>query len=169
MVGMSTHPNAPVVSVASTAWQSQQTKGFAFQLLLVAAAAVLAPGCHAGRLHTHGDRQSSLDQPRRPFVRALPDVQEYVRLLETGESVTMRSGLVTLQPGEDCSWHSTESHEELVICLEGEGHIESGDMGRRRLTAGDYAYNPPHTRHNVFNTGTQPMRYVYVVAAVPEK
>ena len=29
-----------------------------------------------------------------------------------------------------------------------------------------YAYNPPHTRHNVFNTWTEPMRYIYVVAPV---
>ena len=114
-----------------------------------------------------GTGQPSTSEHRRPFVRSLPPAQEYVHLLDASESVTMRSGLVTLQPGENCGWHSTENYEELVICLEGEGHIESGDTGRRRLVAGQYAYNPPHTRHNVFNTGAQPMRYIYVVAAVP--
>ena len=81
---------------------------------------------------------SGMDQPgtsegSRPFVRSVPEAQEHVPLLGASESVTMRSGVVTLQPGESCGWHSTENHEEMVICLEGEGHIESGDMGRRRL------------------------------------
>ncbi len=115
---------------------------------------------------------STMDQPRssersRPFVRSLPEAQEHAPLLDASESVAMRSGLGTLQPGEDCGWHSTENHEEMVICLAGEGHIESEGTGRQRLAAGQYAYNPPHTRHNVFNTGSQPMRYIYIVAAVP--
>ncbi len=163
---MFTHPNIGLVNVASAARRSFPTRAFAFQGLLFGVALLMA-GCHAGHFHTHGDDRSDLSKPRKPFVRPLPDVQEYVRLLEDGESVAVRSGLLALQRGEDCGWHSTENHEELVICLAGEGQIESAGMGRRRLAAGQYAYNPPHTRHNVFNTGSQPMRYIYVVAAIP--
>lgn len=163
---MSTHPGTRVVSMASSTRRFIQAGTLAFQGLFLAMA-VLFTGCQAGHIHTHGDERASQGKPLQPFVRPLPDVQEYVRLLEYGETVTMHSGLVTLQPGENCGWHSTEGFEELLICLAGEGHIESGDTGRRSLAAGHYAYNPPHTRHNVFNTSAQPMRYIYVVAAVP--
>jgi len=102
--------------------------------------------------------------PYKPLVKALPETHEYARLLRPPESVTMRSGLVTLKPGENCGEHSTEGFEEMVICLEGAGQIETEGVGRRPLAAGQFAYNPPYTRHNVHNTGDQPMRYIYVVA-----
>jgi len=99
-----------------------------------------------------------------PFVRALPRAEQYTRLLAPPDSVAMRSGLMVLPPGKDCGWHSTQNYEELVICLEGAGEIETEGAGRRPLAAGHYAYNPPRTRHCVFNTGDQPLRYIYVVA-----
>jgi len=99
-----------------------------------------------------------------PFIRTLPQTHESVRLLGRPESVTLRSGLVMLRPGEDCGWHSTDNFEELIICLEGAGEVETERLGRRPLAAGQYAYNPPQSRHCVFNTGSADMRYVYVVA-----
>lgn len=101
---------------------------------------------------------------RTAFVRPLPDTTEYVRLLSKEEGVRMRSGLVTLEPGKDCGWHSTDNYEELIICLAGAGEIETEGIGRRPIAAGQYAYNPPETKHNVFNTGTAALRYIYVVA-----
>ena len=116
----------------------------------------------------HGEHMSG-DTRYEPFVRALPDTHEYAPLLEKGQSAGMRSGLVTLEPGEDCGWHSTENYEELILCLAGAGEVETEGTGRRPIAAYQYAYNPPRTRHNVFNTGTEPLRYVYVVApAAPE-
>jgi quercetin dioxygenase-like cupin family protein len=103
---------------------------------------------------------------RTGFVRALPDSNEYVRLLSKDDTVGLRSGLQTLQPGQDCGWHTTENYEEMIICLAGAGELAAEDGTRRPLAAGHYAYNPPQTRHNVFNTGTEPLRYIYVVAPV---
>jgi quercetin dioxygenase-like cupin family protein len=87
-------------------------------------------------------------------------------LLSKEDTVGMRSGLMTLAPGQDCGWHSTENYEEMIICLAGSGELASEDGTRRRLAAAQYGYNPPQTRHNVFNTGSEPMRYIYVVAPV---
>jgi quercetin dioxygenase-like cupin family protein len=78
----------------------------------------------------------------------------------------MRSGLVTLEPGAECGEHSTKSHEELIVCLAGEGEIEAA--GRTTpLAAGHMAYNPPNTLHNVRNSGATPMRYLFIVAPAP--
>jgi len=99
-----------------------------------------------------------------PFVRPLPATDAYARLLSPPESVGLCSGLVTLAPGVECGEHTTGAHEELIICLSGEGEIQAEGLGRARLAAGHMAYNPPDTRHNVRNTGAVALRYVFVVA-----
>jgi quercetin dioxygenase-like cupin family protein len=101
--------------------------------------------------------------PREAFVRVIPDATEYVPLLQPPTSVQLESGLVVLQPGDNCGWHSTENYEEMVICLAGSGEIRSDHDERQTLSAGHYAYNPPRVRHCIFNTGTDVMRYIYVV------
>jgi len=120
-------------------------------------AIMLNTGCTAGGAATPVPQRAA-------FVRPLPETHEYARLLSKEEGVRMRSGLVTLEPGKDCGWHSTDNYEELIICLAGAGEIETEGTGRRPIAAGQYAYNPPDLRHNVFNTGTALMRYIYVVA-----
>lgn len=119
---------------------------------------VVAVGC-AGK----EPRMSQAPQ-RAGFVRSMPSTAEPARLLSKEDAVGMRSGLMILQPGKDCGWHSTENYEEMIICLAGAGEVASEGGPRRALAAGQYAYNPPQARHNVFNTGTEVMRYIYVVA-----
>jgi quercetin dioxygenase-like cupin family protein len=116
------------------------------------------------------EREDGKEPEHKPvsWVRDLPDTTEYVRLLGAPDSLALHSGLVTLQPGDNCGWHSTENYEEMIICLEGTGHLESEGIGRRPLRAGQYGYNGPRTRHCVFNTSDQPMRYIYIVARVEE-
>lgn len=127
--------------------------------LVAAAVAVLtAIGCAS-----QGTKMSDLPQ-REGFVRTMPEGQEPARLLGKDDAVGMRSGLQVLPLGKDCGWHSTENYEELIICLAGSGELASEDGTRQPLKAGQYAYNPPQTRHNVLNTGTDVLRYVYVVA-----
>ncbi|MEP0848572.1 MAG: cupin domain-containing protein [Phycisphaerae bacterium] len=112
-------------------------------------------------MSAHGETSFS----GRPFVIPLPDSGAYVPLLNPPQGVpAMRSGLVTLAPGAECGQHTTGSHEEMIICLSGAGEIDVEGMGTARLSAGQAAYNPPNTRHNVRNTGSEPLRYVFVVA-----
>lgn len=101
----------------------------------------------------------------RPFVLPLPDTGSYAPLLAPpADAPSMRAGLVTLVPGGECGAHTTGSHEEFIVCLDGEGEIDAEGLGTSRLASGHVAYNPPNTRHNVRNTGTTPMRYIFVVA-----
>ncbi|MFO0836911.1 MAG: cupin domain-containing protein [Phycisphaerae bacterium] len=100
-----------------------------------------------------------------PFVKPLVSSDSYLPLLNPpAETRAMRSGLVVLSPGAECGEHTTGAHEELIVCLEGDGEIDAEGLGTARLAAGQVAYNPPNTRHNVRNTGKAPMRYVFVVA-----
>jgi mannose-6-phosphate isomerase-like protein (cupin superfamily) len=80
----------------------------------------------------------------------------------------MRSGFVRLKPGESVGWHSTEGNEESLVILHGSGAamIEGAkDLG---FKAPQLIYIPPATRHNVRNTGTEILEYVYVVAPAKE-
>jgi len=82
-------------------------------------------------------------------------------------SVTMRSGHVVLAPGAAVGRHSTERYEELVIVLAGAGEMRVVGGPTLALRAGAVAYCPPATEHDVVNTGTEPLRYLYVVARAP--
>jgi quercetin dioxygenase-like cupin family protein len=107
-----------------------------------------------------------------PSAKPVPKVisigageQEYVRLLAgPPESVTMRSGAVTLQPGKTVGKHNTEGYEEFILVLEGRGSMMLSDGRQLEMTVGSAVYCPPDTEHDVKNTGLTPLRYVYVVA-----
>ncbi|MDP4189646.1 MAG: hypothetical protein Q8905_16475, partial [Bacteroidota bacterium] len=72
------------------------------------------------------DNEKTVRQNRIiPFVLALPkDGDRYLELLNTSQSITMRSGLVVLQEGENVGSHNTGQHEEILIILNGCGEVE---------------------------------------------
>jgi len=80
------------------------------------------------------------------------------------ESFKMRSGLVVLSPGKSVGKHSTERNEELLVVLDGQGEMTFRDGSKLPVKANSAVYCPPETEHNVTNTGTGVLRYVYVVS-----
>jgi len=89
----------------------------------------------------------------------------YQRLLK-GEPQTcgMRSGRVYLQPGTNCGQHSTKDHEELLVFLSGQGLMLIGDQDSFQVGEGKVCYIPPNTVHDIKNTGSKPLIYIYCVA-----
>ena len=81
------------------------------------------------------------------------------------ESVKMRSGLVILAPGKSVGRHSTAQNEELLVVFEGQGEMSFKDGSELPVKANSAVYCPPQTEHNVTNTGTGTLRYVYVVSS----
>ena len=79
-------------------------------------------------------------------------------------TVGLRSGYVVLAPGTAVGPHSTEQYEELIVVLGGAGELRLTNQPPLALREGTVAYSPPHTEHDVMNTGTVPLRYLYVVA-----
>jgi mannose-6-phosphate isomerase-like protein (cupin superfamily) len=79
----------------------------------------------------------------------------------------MRSGRVYLQPGESIGQHSTEAHEELLVFLAGKGTALIGqEQTAFEIGQGKVCYIPPRTIHNMKNTGTEILIYIYCVAPV---
>jgi len=78
----------------------------------------------------------------------------------------VRSGYVVLAPSQGVGQHSTEENEEVVVVFAGTGELRYRGRPSIALHPGAVAYNPPRTTHDVVNTGTVPLRYLYVVAPV---
>lgn len=111
----------------------------------------------------------SVPRPRPKSVALDPAAGRYQRLLGgPPETVTMRSGLVTLAPGRAVGLHSTGDREEALVVLEGAGRLTLVDGGAIDLLPGCLAYCPPESEHDVLNVGAVPLRYVYVTARAPQ-
>jgi len=82
----------------------------------------------------------------------------------TPQTAGMRSGFVRLKPGETVGWHTTGKNEESLVVLHGHGEARIEGQPPRAFAAPALVYIPPATRHNVANTGSEILEYVYVVA-----
>lgn len=102
---------------------------------------------------------------QKVLVVDLNNNNEYQKLLD-GEPQTcgMRSGRVHLAAGKSCGQHSTRDNEELLVFLGGQGELVIGEEQPLRIGKGKVAYIPPRTLHDVRNTGTEPLVYIYCVA-----
>jgi len=80
------------------------------------------------------------------------------------QTAGMRSGFVRLKTGETVGWHTTGKNEESLVILRGSGEARIEGQPAQAFTAPAFVYIPPATRHNVANTGSKLLEYVYVVA-----
>jgi mannose-6-phosphate isomerase-like protein (cupin superfamily) len=99
-------------------------------------------------------------------IKSLPDSGAgYLSLLKPPVSRRLRSGFMTLNPGVSGERHSTEGYEEMIMVLQGSGAFHSGE---RVEPVGTHSiiYVPPHTEHFLSNTGSDTLKYIYVVTKV---
>ena len=106
------------------------------------------------------------DSKAKPLVVELNgESVDYQKVLAgPPQTVSMESGLVILAPAKSVGKHSTKSYEEAVIVLAGTGEMRITDGQTLKLKPNVVAYCPPLTEHDVVNTGSVPLRYLYVVA-----
>ena len=96
------------------------------------------------------------------FTVELNDQKEYQRLFQAPQSCGMKAGRVYLEAAGECGLHSTEGREECLVFLEGEG---TAIIAGKELAVGKgkVCYIPPHTQHNIRNTGTGALVYIFCV------
>jgi mannose-6-phosphate isomerase-like protein (cupin superfamily) len=103
--------------------------------------------------------------PPQPLTLPLECPQGDCPLLRGAPQTTgMRSGFVRLKPGQSVGWHTTAGNEESLVILHGRGEVLFEGRASVPIAAPALAYVPPAARHNVSNTGQEPLEYVYVVA-----
>ena len=105
--------------------------------------------------------------PEKVLIIELNDKAKYQKLLDgRPQTCGMRSGRVYVNPGRTCGQHSTDQHEEVLVFLSGQGLLLIGQEDSFQVGEGKVCYIPPHTVHDVKNTGTEPLIYIYCVAPV---
>ena len=130
----------------------KRIKSIAFAGLLVGCALTLAP------------LLSQVPKPS-PLVLELQSAGGDRPLLHgVPQTAGMRSGFVRLKTGETIGWHTTGKNEESLVILHGSGEARIEGQAARPFAAPALVYIPPATRHNVANTGSEILEYVYVVA-----
>ncbi len=107
------------------------------------------------------------EKPRSPLALDLECGGSDCLLLKGAPETTgMRSGFVRLKPGESVGAHSTGEHEEALVVLRGQGKAEVEGQTPVSVSSRKLIYIPPRSRHNVTNTGSDVLEYVYVVAPI---
>ena len=106
-------------------------------------------------------------KPQPKVIRLNLSSSDYQEIFHGApETVSMYSGLVTLESGQSVGTHNSEEYEEIIVFLEGEGELQITDGDTLKVGHGVIAYCPPHTAHNVISTGAIPLKYIYVAAKV---
>jgi mannose-6-phosphate isomerase-like protein (cupin superfamily) len=141
-------------------------------VIMCFAGGVFVSGCstHHNDDHNHNYKDAAMPSGK-VLVIDLANSSEYQRLLGgKPQTCGMRSGRVYLQPGETCGRHSTEQHEEMLVFLSGRGlALIGGEENSYPVGKGKVSYIPPHTIHNIKNTGTEPLIYIYCVTPVVDQ
>lgn len=79
-------------------------------------------------------------------------------------TVTMHSGYMVLAPGRAVGKHTTGRMEEALIVFAGNGEMRLVNGPTLKLGPYTVAYCPPGMEHDVYNTGKDTLRYIWLVA-----
>lgn len=100
-----------------------------------------------------------------PISIKIKGEEHYQRLLGgPPDTIRLKSGAVTLGPGESVGEHNTDSKEEAIIVLSGKAEISCGAQPVIVAEKNTLTYIPPGTRHDVRNTSNNMLVYIYVVS-----
>ena len=124
---------------------------------LVLSLIIYSSGC------SNNQTQNSCAKPKA--IKLDTDGKDYLNILGgPPESIKMRAGLVVLQPNKTVGKHSTEKYEELIVVLEGKGEMIINNSEKMEMESGYAYYCPPNTEHDIANTDSTQLRYIYVVS-----
>lgn len=96
--------------------------------------------------------------------RATLENGDFRRVLYTGKYLQLV--LMTLQPGEEIGEEVHEDHDQFFRIEQGEGEVRI-DGVRSPIADDDAVIVPAGARHNVVNTGREPLR-LYTLYGPPE-
>jgi mannose-6-phosphate isomerase-like protein (cupin superfamily) len=115
------------------------------------------------------DRGNSLaDDQSAPQIKSVPldpgDKSYFLLLKGPPETRSFRSGLVTLAPRKSIGVHNSGVNEEMLVPLEGQGELRFSNHPPLLIKSGLITYAPAHTEHDVINTGSSTLRYIFITA-----
>ncbi len=101
----------------------------------------------------------------KPKLIKLTSTEKYQRLIsrELGSS-GIKSGHVVLKPGENVGEHTTNDKEEVIIVLKGKGKAIIDKDSIFNIENNIVLYIPPKTLHDIKNTGSSSLEYIFVTS-----
>ncbi len=78
-----------------------------------------------------------------------------------GSTRGVRVGICTIEPGQQTTFHRQPA-EEVFYVLAGQGNFRVGNE-RHEFAAGDCLYVSADVGHQIVNTGSENLQYLYVV------
>ncbi len=103
----------------------------------------------------------------KTFAIKLKGKKRFTRLLGDSSKKGLRAGLVVLKSKESIGEHKTERKEEVIVILNGSAAIYYGKNKKIKAPQNTFVYIPPETLHNVKNSGSKSLRYLYVTTRIP--
>jgi mannose-6-phosphate isomerase-like protein (cupin superfamily) len=115
-------------------------------------------------LADHSHRENA-PAPQVKVVNLDPgDSSNFLLLKGDPETKSLRSGLVTLAPGKSIGVSNSGKNEEMLMPLEGQGELRFSDHPPVVIKPGLITYAPAHSEHDVINTGSTRLRYIFITA-----
>lgn len=106
----------------------------------------------------------------RPKIIKLKSGSRYQRLFSMDSGTCgIKSGHVTLKEGEEIGEHSTNNLEEALIILKGSGRLIINREKGLDFEDNTVVYVPPETIHNVKNTGSGALEYIFITSNAKQK
>ncbi len=90
---------------------------------------------------------------------------DYRQVFQTGR---LNVTCVRVWPGQTVPAHTHLDEDQIYHVVTGSGHVVL-DGVRTEVSAGSFVMIPLGTQHEITNTGTEPLDYVFFVVFVPER
>jgi mannose-6-phosphate isomerase-like protein (cupin superfamily) len=106
----------------------------------------------------------------KPKIVKLETGSKYQRLFSPDSGTCgIKSGHVTLKEGEEIGAHSTNGLEEVIVILKGKGRLAIDEEEGLDFEDNAVLYVPPETIHNVKNTGSGALEYIFITSYAKQK
>ena len=110
-----------------------------------------------------------MSNSRKAMLIKLESSEKYQRLLNKDSgSFGIKSGHVILKPGENIGEHTTAEREELIIVLKGSGEAIVDRETILKIESNSVLYIPPKTKHDIKNTGSGILEYIFITSPALE-
>ncbi|PIW68400.1 MAG: hypothetical protein COW10_02765 [Candidatus Omnitrophica bacterium CG12_big_fil_rev_8_21_14_0_65_42_8] len=106
----------------------------------------------------------------KPKIVKLKSGSKYQRLFSRDSGTRgIKSGHVALKEGEEIGEHSTNDLEEALVILKGKGLLLINSEEEFDFEDNSVLYIPPDTIHNVKNTGSGVLEYIFITSNAKQK
>jgi len=95
----------------------------------------------------------------------LESKEKYQRLLSRDSDTSgIKVGHVILSSSENIGVHTTGEREEVIVILKGKGEASIGKNDVVNIKKNEVLYIPPQTEHDVKNTGSGILEYIFITS-----